>query len=155
MVVTCPKCQKSYDDARRWTICPHPSLDAPYDGRLRDRTIRGHTPIEEAAVDLIDVISHHSIEPDGCYSRINTTELTQAVARLEALIRDKNAKSFPYHAILSRSVLHSAPDGSSVVKHETVTVSIASPVDLFTPDAAYERHGAWRILQPVQEVRPS
>jgi hypothetical protein len=51
--------------------------------------------------------------------------------------------------ILARSVMHSAPDGSSVVKHETVTVSIMSPVNLFTPDAAYERYGAWRILQPV------
>jgi len=26
MVVTCPDCGKVYDDARRWTICPHQSL---------------------------------------------------------------------------------------------------------------------------------
>lgn len=50
---------------------------------------------------------------------------------------------------ISRSVMHSTPDGSSVVKHETVIVSIESPVNLFTHDSPYERRGAWRILQPI------
>jgi hypothetical protein len=27
MIVKCPDCGKSYDDAQRWTICPHHSLD--------------------------------------------------------------------------------------------------------------------------------
>lgn len=43
----------------------------------------GRTPLEQAAVEILEVIEHHAIEPDGAYSRINTTELTQAAARLE------------------------------------------------------------------------
>lgn len=32
MRVTCPKCEKPYDDAVRWTICPHYRLEASPDG---------------------------------------------------------------------------------------------------------------------------
>jgi hypothetical protein len=28
MVVTCPTCQRTYDDTHKWTICPHNLLEA-------------------------------------------------------------------------------------------------------------------------------
>lgn len=31
MYVTCEKCGRFYDDAERWTICPHRSLDTTPD----------------------------------------------------------------------------------------------------------------------------
>lgn len=27
MIVRCEQCGRAYDDAQRWTICPHPGLD--------------------------------------------------------------------------------------------------------------------------------
>lgn len=30
--VTCEKCQRQYDDAQRWTICPHNCLEAHWEG---------------------------------------------------------------------------------------------------------------------------
>lgn len=36
MVVRCERCGRFYDDARRWTICPHRPLDeAPTDSELQ------------------------------------------------------------------------------------------------------------------------
>ena len=34
MFVTCAKCDTSYDDAQRWTICPHNRLDVAPDAVL-------------------------------------------------------------------------------------------------------------------------
>jgi len=31
MIVVCDKCQTWYDDERRWTICPHNSLNVSHD----------------------------------------------------------------------------------------------------------------------------
>lgn len=36
MRVQCPDCQKSYDDARCWTICPHMPLEGPVKPRSED-----------------------------------------------------------------------------------------------------------------------
>lgn len=45
--------------------------------RIIDRAL---APERKAAEEIIETISFHAIEPDGCYSRINTTELEQAIA---------------------------------------------------------------------------
>ncbi len=29
MLVRCDKCAQVYDDAKRWTLCPHPGIDYP------------------------------------------------------------------------------------------------------------------------------
>lgn len=36
MTVTCPTCGTSYDDAERWTICPHDRLMAPAQQAQKD-----------------------------------------------------------------------------------------------------------------------
>jgi hypothetical protein len=40
----------------------------------------------EAASELFDTVAMHSIEPDGCYSRINTTEFDQSMTRLRTAL---------------------------------------------------------------------
>lgn len=37
MHVQCAECEKKYDDAKCWTICPHPSLDGPPPKKLEVR----------------------------------------------------------------------------------------------------------------------
>lgn len=34
MIVECPDCHTVYDDAKCWTICPHPTLDGPPPGQV-------------------------------------------------------------------------------------------------------------------------
>ena len=35
MVVRCDKCERLYDDAEQWTICPHGPLGYPHDSYCR------------------------------------------------------------------------------------------------------------------------
>jgi len=113
--------------------------------------------VTEGGVGKVDTVS--IVGPGGtvtsCLRGDNTADQFQFwVNHLNSAygagVTDQSNDAVTQSAILARAVLHSTPDGSSVVKHETVTVSIASDIDLFTPDSAYQQHGSWRILHPVK-----
>ena len=73
MIVICEECKTMYDDARKWTICPHPSLDGPCPAptpradesdRLEQRRGGGEDVVEPEVVEP-EVVEPEVVEPEG------------------------------------------------------------------------------------------
>lgn len=48
MIVRCPTCNRAFDDALKWTICPHPSLDEPPPRHKEGDFVTGYATAREA-----------------------------------------------------------------------------------------------------------
>lgn len=54
--VTCEECGRSYDDAKRWTLCPHPELDSWDAGRLISEVRHAKETSQAGNVDSVDAL---------------------------------------------------------------------------------------------------